>query len=371
MKPASLRINREERSGRQYYTILVPAALSVTGKRQRRYYRTQREAQEARVALMECARNGGATPPLSAAQEADARSALAILANRGCDMTLVAFIEKALPLMQLPSARMTVADLIAEFAKVKEERWSALSKRNFRFYGAKFAAGFGEEVLGGISAPAIEEWLDYAYPTAGARAAAIRTLRPAFSYAVRRSYLSASPFDKLERVHIARDRAIDIYTPEEARRLMDCAPEDCKVAFALLLFAGVRPNELRQLCWGDIREDFVHISARAAKTAQARNVDILPTLAAWLTRAGAHATVDTIVPSNWRRKFDAARRAAGLTGRPDAARHSFASYLLAATRDENAVKVALGHSRNSGMLFVHYRAAATKEAAAAYWDILP
>lgn len=372
MRTASLKITREERSGIQYFCILVPASLSATGKKHRRYFRTAQAAQEARSALINCARNGGANPPLSEAQEADARAALAFLTSRGCCLTLREVVEQALPLLDLPSAHMTVATLMAEFATAKDATWSEMSKRNFRNYSGKFCSAFGDELLATITTPVLEEWLADTYPNAGGRAAALRTIRPAFSFAVRRGYIQASPFDNLERIVAnRRDFAIDIYSPAEARRLMDSASEECKVPFALLLFAGVRPNELRRLKWGDIREDFVHISTKAAKTAQARNVDITPTLAAWIARAGAHAPEKAIVPRDWRRKWDNTRRKAGLTGRPDAARHSFASYLLASTRDENLVRLSLGHSRNSDMLFVHYRAAATKEDAAAYWAILP
>lgn len=371
MRTAALKITREERSGILYYCIFVPASLSPTGKKHRRYFRTAQAAQEARSELILCARNGGANPPLSEAQEADARAALAFLTSRGCCLTLREVVEQAMPLLDLPSAHMKVATLMDEFATAKASSWSNLSKRNFKNYSSKFCSAFGDELLATITTPVLEEWLADTYENAGGRAAALRTIRPAFSFAVRRCYIQASPFDNLERVVIKRDRMIDIYTPAEARRLMDCADEDCKVPFALLLFAGIRPNELQRLTWADIREDFVHVSHKAAKTAQARNVDIVPTLRAWIARAGTQAPESLIVPHNWRRKFDKARRAAGLTGRPDAARHSFASYLLADCRNEHQVRAALGHSRNSDMLFVHYRAAATKEDAAAYLAILP
>ena len=371
MRLASLKINRREVNGHEYWCILVPASLSATGKQHRRYFKTATAAQEARSALIKCARDGGINPPLSAAQEADARAAIAFLSSRGCTLSLREVCEQAFPLLDTPAARMDISTLLDEFATAKEATWSDLSKRNFRLYGNRLRDTFGDEMLSALTTSTLEEWLADAYPTAGGRAAAMRTLRPAFSWAARRGYMKASPFDNLERVAMKRDRVIDIYSPEEARRLMACAPDDCKVPFALLLFAGIRPAELQRLTWGDIREDFVHVSHRAAKTAQARNVDILPTLRAWIACAGTCAQESLIIPSDWRRKFDKTRRAAGLIGRPDAARHSFASYLLAECRNEHQVRTALGHSRNSDMLFVHYRAAATKEAAAAYWAILP
>ena len=65
------------------------------------------------------------------------------------------------------------------------------------------------------------------------------------------------------------------------------------------------------------------------------------------------------------------RKAAGLQNRHDAARHSFASYSLAIDPDVHKLKENLGHTKNSDVLFKHYRAAVTKQDAERYWKINP
>ena len=199
----------------------------------------------------------------------------------------------------------------------------------------------------------------------------IRTLRPAFSYAVRQGMLPESPFSKLEPIRTTARTGIDIFTPEEARQLMEAAPEDCKAAYALLLFAGIRPVELTRLKWGAVRDGFIHLTPDVTKTAQVRNVEIEANLAAWLKSTGDHKPEDPICPSNWKRKNQATRRDAGLANRQDVARHSYATYHLAKYRDKGALEENMGHMTGSAMLMRHYRAAATPAQAEAYWSILP
>ena len=86
---------------------------------------------------------------------------------------------------------------------------------------------------------------------------------------------------------------------------MDHAPDDCKTAYALLLFAGIRPVELTRLRWGAVRDGFIHLTPAVTKTAQVRNVEIEPNLAAWLAADAGHAADELICPTNWKRKNQA------------------------------------------------------------------
>jgi len=246
-----------------------------------------------------------------------------------------------------------------------------MSKRNFATISKLFLAEFSGQPLTDITTRTLENWLANRFPTPGYRANAMRTLRPAFSYAVRQDMLPASPFDKMESVRKKPAQTIDIFTPAEAQALITAAPADCRIAFALLLFAGIRPAELTRLTWGDIKDGFIHIRPQIAKTAQVRNIEIEPNLAAFLAAAGPRPPQAPVIPPNWKRKNNLAKKAAGLSGRTDTARHSYATYHLARYKDINALKANLGHSRNSDTLFAHYRAATTPQQADAYWAILP
>ena len=371
MRAPQLKIKKFLKNGYTFYGIHVPAFLHTSGKNGYFYYHTRTEAERGRAELARAMTSEKVLHLLSNAQQADALRASELLAQHGVTSTLTDVVETALPMLTSSGRHVTVDALCKAFAEAKAAGWSIASRRNFRNVSGLFLERFGGQVVADVTAPLLQEWLAERFESAGYQAATVRTLRPAFNYAVRQGWLDASPFERLETVRVRRREGVDIFTPEEARRIMDTVPADCKVPFAILLFAGVRPQELTRLTWGAVRDGFIHITPAVAKTGQVRNVEVEPTLAAWLATAPSRAQDDSICPANWKRKYQAARAAAGVAGRQDAARHSYATYYLAKYKNADALKVNLGHSRGSDMLFVHYRAAATPAQAEAYWRILP
>jgi integrase len=128
---------------------------------------------------------------------------------------------------------------------------------------------------------------------------------------------------------------------------------------SVLAYAGLRPGELRELCWRHVRERTLLIDA--AKTGRRRTVRLLVPLAAdlavWRAASGDVADDDPVFPDErggvwtanglekWRqRRFKVLLGAAGLSqGRPYDLRHSFASLLLHEGRDVIYVARELGH----------------------------
>lgn len=371
MRTPLLRIKKFFKNGYTFYGIHVPGALHTSGKNGYFYYHTRADAERGRAELARALTSEKVLHVLSNAQQQDALRALEMLAENGLEESLVAALEAAMPLLRSDGRYVTADSLCEAFAKAKAGGWSAASVRNFRHVSTLFLESFGGRAVADILPQDLQGWLAERFANAGYQAAVVRTLRPAFNYAVRQRWLVESPFDRIEKVKVRKKDAIDVFTPEEARRLMELAPEDCKAAYAVLLFAGVRPVELTRLTWGDVRDGFIHIMPAVAKTAQVRNVDIEPNLAAWLAAAGDHQLSDPICPPNWKRKNQETRRLAGVADRQDTARHSYATYYLAKYRNADALKANMGHSRGSDMLFAHYRAAATPAQAEAYWSILP
>ena len=371
MRQASLKIVRQENSSSVFWSIYVPAYLNPAGKAGKMYFSTRADAEQKRWELLAATRTESKLQELSNAQVRDAQRALERLAEAGLDLTLDKAIELALPVLRSSGSVMSVRQLMTEFADIKKAEWSEHSRSNFKYASAAFIDRFGDRQISSLLGRDIRTWLSVRYPVAATQANVMRTLRPAFSYAVRQEYIQFSPFAKMEQPRVSKKDAIDILTPEEAARLMECCPADCRAAYAILLFAGVRPTELTRLTWGNIRDGFIHITPSIAKTAQVRNIEIEPNLAAWLRSTGRHAAADPICPANWKRKNQAARKDAGIENRPDVCRHSYATYHLAQHQNTEALKANLGHSRGSDILFLHYRAAATPMEAARYWAIMP
>jgi integrase len=128
---------------------------------------------------------------------------------------------------------------------------------------------------------------------------------------------------------------------------------------SMLAYSGLRPGELRELCWRQVRERTLLIGA--AKTGRRRTVRLLNALADDLTvwRDASADVLDglPVFPDErgrvwtangfekWRqRRFKILLTAAGLdSGRPYDLRHSFASLLLHEGRDVIYVARQLGH----------------------------
>lgn len=160
---------------------------------------------------------------------------------------------------------------------------------------------------------------------------------------------------------------------------------------ALCLFAGLRPErEAPKVAQGDIFNGVVRVRGLHAKDRQRRDVDIHPTLQAWLDLGGDVHT------KNLRKRFERVREAAGLirieraTGKgktrvlvdgklrkkiintgwaQDCLRHTFASNYFATFGAEKTIKQ-LGHG-NYDMLFGHYLTLVSRESAEAFWKLTP
>lgn len=334
------------------------------------YFSTRAEAEVKRGELLAATRTESKITELSNAQVRDAQRALERLAEAGLELTLDKAIELALPVLKASGRQMTVDQLLSDFAAAKANDWSAASKRSFATSAKTFLKRWSGHMVSTIDPDDLDAWYTATFASSGYRAHEVRTIRPAFSWAVRRKILKESPFSRMEGIRVKR-KPIIIYTPDETARLMVACPMDARAAFALLLFAGIRPKELTRLTWGNIRDGYIHVTADIAKTQQVRNVEIEPTCAAWLASTGTHAPDEPICPPDWVRRARAIRAAAGVHSQPDTPRHSYASYHYAAHKDVATLKANMGHAPNSDTLFIHYRAAATPADAARYWAILP
>lgn len=371
MRQPRLKIKKFIKNGYTFYGIHVPPFLNVENKAGYYYYHTRAEAERGRIDLLQTLTQQRSPVTLSPEQQTDALRAMDLLRENNLDISLLEAIEAALPHLKAAGSAMTVDTLCKDFAELKAASWSTVSARNFRRVTQLFLEEFSGRTIASITSREIQTWLSARFPTPGYQLNTIRNLRPAFNYAVRQDLIHASPFDKLESIRARARATIDIFTPEEAARLMSATtPETC-AAFALLLFAGIRPAELTRLTWSNIRDGYIHITPDIAKTAQVRNVEIEPTLAKWLASTGPHQPGESICPPIWRYRREEVVKAAGLDGRKDTPRHSYASYYLAKYQNADALKMNMGHSRSSDTLFAHYRAAATPSDAEKYWSILP
>jgi integrase len=174
---------------------------------------------------------------------------------------------------------------------------------------------------------------------------------------------------------------IAIYSVAELRLLLGHAPSKLLPFFAIGAFAGLRSQEIMRLDWSDIRfeQNFIEVTAAKAKTASRRLVPLLPVLAAWLLpqrQREGHVVGYTRndVLGEARQRFCASGISVGgvtvkFVWKPNALRHSYASYRLAEIKD--AARVALEMGNSPSMLFRNYRELVTDEQAKEWFSQFP
>lgn len=136
---------------------------------------------------------------------------------------------------------------------------------------------------------------------------------------------------------------------------------------AVCLFAGLRPFEAARLPRSQVNlaDGEIRLEPTQTKTKRARVVTICATLKAWLKRY----TGETF-PANWRKEFDAVRKAAGLTAWPaDVLRHTAVSHFFRLTGSYGQTAEQFGNSE--AIIKAHYQARVSGEDTKRFYALLP
>ena len=151
--------------------------------------------------------------------------------------------------------------------------------------------------------------LEKSFDTLRQRHKARLVLSGIFGTAVKRGWCTENPVAHVDLPRL-KEHSIPVLSLEEMRRLLAAAEEydggACLAAVGLMLYAGIRPEEVRRLDWAQInlREGMVSLRARHSKTGGARIVTIQPVLGNLLERAVAMGSVSgSVCPRNWPAKW--------------------------------------------------------------------
>jgi integrase len=177
-----------------------------------------------------------------------------------------------------------------------------------------------------------------------------------------------------DRHQLRKSGVPDTLSPKRACELMAAAvkhePSLAK-AYALMLFAGIRPDddgELFKLARHadvnkliNLRTNAIWIPAEVSKVKRQRKVRVCDALNKWLSLPGP------ILPPNADRHIKAFRAAQKLT--PDVCRHSFCTYHVAT--GGSLADTALQSGNSEAIVRDHYADQVTRDEAAPFWRIVP
>jgi integrase len=301
------------------------------------------------------------------------REEVSKLPGSGSEATLAHAVDAFLATLKSRHKALTIGQVSAQLLKrIKKGGAGAshvytITKRLDRFEGV-----YGDWLACDLSPELIGEFIDGLSVGAQTQRHYRAAISQLFEFAVQKGAAEFNPVAQIPVPKVVRDEP-GILTPKQVKALLTHAPADIAAPLAIGFFAGLRRSELERLDWSEIdfNQGFVKVQAKKTKTAKRRLAPLLPNLKKWLQ---PHRQLSgPLMPSEmiWRTRLAEAMKGAKIEEWPhNAPRHSFASYRLAATNDAAKVALELGHSR-ADLLFEHYRALVSPQAARAYWKVAP
>ena len=283
--------------------------------------------------------------------------------------------ERSMPIVEL------YEDFLGDMERArKSDRYIA----DLRNRLIKFVEDFGETYASALTTRDAQAWLNRLKVGDVTRNHYRRVLSAFFAWCERQGYAQTNPIAKTTKAKAVGGEC-KIFTVEEMRHVLDLAcqfeEKDILAMVCLGGFAGLRASEIERLRWQEvnIREGFIDLKKGKTKTAARRIVDMKPVLKQWLQKyfKGASGPIQRVNYPNRLKLFrDMLKRGDKTNNRPPIAwphnglRHSYASYLLAETKDPGMVSLQLGHG-DAGVLFAHYREIVTIYQSKAYWNLIP
>jgi integrase len=335
----------------------IPATLSASGRRERFFYADKKAAEKHAKAVQRAYHERGTKAgTIAPALAEEATKALALLEPFG--VSLLAAVKDYVARHEAHGARLTMSDAWANYiADLRKKGRAEATITDYVRDRKALPESFFKTCVGDLTEPAIAAALDKCTGNRGKTWN--RRLREI------RAVMTAATNTKTKQVSVKRRDPV-ILDAEQSAKLMGLAvAEDCALPFALMLFGGIRPDgEIGRISWGNIGENEIRITGEDSKTSDDRHIPISDNLAAWIE---GHRD-EPILPNNWKRKYQAIRKAAGIVDQ-DVLRHSFASMFYRLHGDKETT-LAMGHT-SFKTTEKFYKRAVTAAEAQAFFQIAP
>ena len=371
------------------WLLHIPASISDTGKLQRRYFQTRdaalAEASTFRAEYRAHGEKATALPPRIADQ---ALTAVKLLEGTGASL-----IDASRAFRQAWDAKKTsqpFGKAVQAYLTTREDlRKSTLD--SYRYTLEKVAKPIDGRILAELKTADFERILK----DKGATAARMHraNLSAFWRWAAKspRGWCQKEVLEALEARRESNDKDIEILRPDDVLAMLTAAEAEghgAAAAYAVAVFAGVRPSELEKLTWADVHAEHIEIGPTVAKKHSRRLIPICPSLRAWLDAHRNDESDDaSIVPANWAEVSKCVRRRAGWDvaarklKRPpkptrgawpaNACRHTCASVQVAIGTPLEDLTFKFGHSGGHDLLRRHYVSRLTKKDAVAILSVGP
>ena len=221
-----------------------------------------------------------------------------------------------------------------------------------------------------ISTDTIEDFLGKLKVGASTRLVYHRSISRFFTWCIARPrrWLRFNPCGGIE-IAQGEQHPPKILTVEQSGALLKAAESKGLGAHvALLLFAGLRPNEALRLSWEQINlaDKEIRLEGHQTKTGRQRVVTICPTLASWLK---AYSD-EPLLPEQWGMKFKEAKAEAKLLPWvPDIARHTAVSHYFRKTGSYGQTAEQFGNSE--AIIKQHYQGRVSSEDTKKFYALRP
>ncbi len=256
-------------------------------------------------------------------------------------------------------ASVSFAEAVERCLQVKQHRSERTLQDIRQTMNALMRAevGLAERTVRGISSAEWIRILHKAYGHSPSRFVKARAnLSGVYTVAFKQGWCSENPVKRID-VPVVKERVIEPLPLESVEALMKTARHpahrDCLPALALMLYAGVRPDEVKRLSWSDVdyEDGELYLAARHSKTGGGRHIPLSRPLLHLLRREQKQGT---ICPPKWKERWQYLRQVAGFAKWvPDVLRHSYASYHAKMYRDLPSLQLAMGH-RDCRLLLTRY-----------------
>jgi integrase len=288
-----------------------------------------------------------------------------------------------------PATKKTVQQAYEAFIAAQGEGKKKLRERTLSDYASRLKplrTMYADRPVADLTVADVEPLIfkdgQSAYTTNGNRRVLFSFFR--WCQKPKNKYVQANPIEEIEPVE-TEEIDPEILDLAEIKSLLQAAKEYKKGVmlpyFALAVFAGMRPKELARLQWQHVslEEKVIRVGSDIAKLRQRRVVELEDNSIEWLRPCIGKS----IVAKNWRRDFDAVRRAAGFRGcvsrkeqdknlkewPQDVLRHTSLSFHYAKHKDERATAAWAGNSPDTVHRF--YRGLVTEAQAKLFWELKP